>query len=164
MSVTDGWLPALPNCVWGGKMLWSQSRQTNRSEVTLSRSWESSNFKQTLTWKAKCLIKCNFSAIWKKFLSITAAPAEVTALEGRRSNRVKQLQELWSKWGECGAWGRLPLEVEDFEAETIFSSSSFSRMCVQCTSARISKGSTGFTICCSLRFPASRRRAWRNRL
>lgn len=163
MSVREGWLPALPNHLWWGKRLWSQSRQTNRSQVTLSQSWESSSFKQTLTWKAKCLTKCNFSAIWKQFLSITAAPAEVTALEGRRSNRVKQLQ-LWSKNWWCGAWGRLPLEVEDFEAETIFSSSSFSRMCVQCTSARISRGSTGFTICCSLRFPASGRRACHNRL
>lgn len=163
MSVIEGWLPALPNHLRWGKRLWSQSRQTNRSQVTLSQSWESSSFKQTLTWKAKCLTKCNFSAIWKQFLSITAAPAEVTALEGRRSNRVKQLQ-LWSKNWWCGAWGRLPLEVEDFEAETIFSSSSFSRMCVQCTSARISRGSTGFTICCSLRFPASGRRACHNRL
>lgn len=154
MSVTEGWFPALPNHVCQEKMLWSQSRQTNRSEVTLLQSWESSHFKQTLTWKAKCLTKCNFSAVWKHLLSITA-------LEGHRSNRVKQLQ-LDPRTDK--AWGRLPLEVEDFEAETIFSSSSFSRMCVQCTSARISRGSTGFTICCSLRFPASRRRAWHNRL
>lgn len=77
------------------------------------------------------------------------------ALQGNKSNRVKQLQFIWDLMQ-----GRLPLEVEDFEVGTIFSSSSLSRMCVQCTSARISRGSTGFTICCSLRFPASRPRTW----
>lgn len=57
--------------------------------------------------------------------------------------------------GALGPWilKQLPLEVEDSEVGTIRSSSSFSRICVQCTSAWISKGSAGFMICCSLWLP-----------
>lgn len=48
----------------------------------------------------------------------------------------------------------LPLEGGDSEAGDTCSSW-LSRMCVQCTSAWISKGSAGFTSCCSLELPAS---------
>lgn len=59
--------------------------------------------------------------------------------------------------GISGPWilKQLPLEVEDSEVGTIRSSSSLSRICVQCTSAWISKGSAGFMICCSLWLPTS---------
>lgn len=53
-------------------------------------------------------------------------------------------------WG----WMQLPLEVEDSEGGSILSSSSLSRMCVQCTSAWIAKGSAAVMICGSLLFPA----------
>lgn len=49
---------------------------------------------------------------------------------------------------------QLPLEVEDSEVGSILSSASLSRMCVQCTSAWIAKGSAVVMICCSLLFPA----------
>lgn len=49
---------------------------------------------------------------------------------------------------------QLPLEVEDSEVGSILSSASLSRMCVQCTSAWIAKGSAAVRICCSLLLPA----------
>lgn len=59
--------------------------------------------------------------------------------------------------GASGPWilKQLPLEVEGSEVGTIRSSSSFSRTCVQCTSAWISKGSVAFMICCSRWLPAT---------
>ena len=70
--------------------------------------------------------------------------------------------ESWAA-GEGGAGGaaagaldprQLPLEGEDSEAGAA-RSCSFSRMCVQCTSAWISKGSAAPMLCSSLWFPAS---------
>lgn len=55
-----------------------------------------------------------------------------------------------------GPWvlRQLPPEGEDSEAGTTCSSL-FSRICVQCTSAWISKGSAGLVFCCSRWLPAS---------
>lgn len=50
---------------------------------------------------------------------------------------------------------QLPPEAQDPEAGATRSSSSFSRTCVQCTSAWISRGSAALTICCGLWLPST---------
>lgn len=63
---------------------------------------------------------------------------------------------------------QLPREAEDSDVGTVLSSSSFSRTCVQCTSAWMARGSAAGGVCCSLGPPitlqvpkvTSRDRSW----